>query len=58
MEQVKGLLDHVTCQYNDLDCEDMHLDFVFCVHNACALGKKSTHGKAEARAHTAVLANG
>ncbi len=58
MEHVKELLEHVNCEYSGLACEEMHLDFVYCVRKACALGKKYLLGKAEARPHTAVLASG
>ena len=58
MEHVKELLEHVNCEESGLACEEMHLDFVYCVHKACALGKKNVLGKAGARPHTAVLASG
>ena len=58
MEHVKELLEHVNCEYSGLACDEMHLDFVYCVRNACALGKKNLLGKAVARPHTAVLASG
>ena len=58
MERVKELLDHVNCESNDLECDEMHIEFVYCIRYACALGKKSVHGRTEARAHTAVLASG
>jgi hypothetical protein len=58
MEHVKGLIDHVNCEYSGLECEEMHLDFVYCSHNACVLGKKNLHGEKEATAHAAVLSSG
>ena len=30
----------MNCEYSGLACEEMHLDFVYCVRKACALGKK------------------
>jgi hypothetical protein len=58
IEHVKELLEHVNCEYSGLACEEMHLDFVYCVRKACALGKKNVLGRAGARPHTAVLASG
>ena len=58
IEQVKVLLEHVNCEFSGLACEEMHLDFVYCVRKACAFGKRNMMGKAGARPHTAVLASG
>lgn len=52
------MVDHVNCDFSGLDCQEMHLEFVFCIHKACVLGKKNLHGKAETSAHAAVLAMG
>ena len=58
IEHVKELLEHVNCEYSGLACEEMHLDFVYCVRKACALGKKNVLGRVGAYPHTAVLASG
>ena len=58
MERVKGLIEHVNCEFNGIDCNEMQLEFVYCVRESCVLGKKAVAGKAGTRAHSAVLAAG
>jgi len=58
VDRIKEMVDHVNCDFSGLDCQEMHLEFVFCIHKACVLGKKNLHGKAETSAHAAVLAMG
>jgi len=59
IEYVKGLLDHVNCEFSGLKCEEMHLEFVYCVAEACIIGKKNLLGKGGGtHAHVAVLAKG